>query len=103
MPGGDRTGPLGEGSMTGRRLGFCAANDEPGAYYGRAYGSGRGPGMAFRRGLRGGYGRRLMWQSVPLSANETNTQNDEKHLRGEIEDLRDQLSFLENKLSKLKQ
>lgn len=100
MPGGDRTGPLGEGSMTGRRLGFCVGNEEPGVYYNRAYGSGRGPGMGFRRGFRGGYGRRSMWQRVPLGANETNTQNDEKHLRREIEDLRDQLSFLENKLLK---
>lgn len=23
MPGGDRTGPLGEGPLTGRRRGFC--------------------------------------------------------------------------------
>lgn len=26
MPGGDRTGPMGMGPMTGRRAGFCARN-----------------------------------------------------------------------------
>ena len=30
MPGGDRTGPLGRGPMTGRALGYCAGNNRPG-------------------------------------------------------------------------
>jgi len=30
MPGGDRTGPEGLGSMTGRGAGYCAGNDVPG-------------------------------------------------------------------------
>ena len=30
MPGGDRTGPLGRGSMTGRKAGFCSGNNRPG-------------------------------------------------------------------------
>jgi hypothetical protein len=30
MPGGDRTGPQGEGPKTGRGLGYCADNDQPG-------------------------------------------------------------------------
>lgn len=30
MPGGDRTGPLGQGPMTGRAAGYCAGSDVPG-------------------------------------------------------------------------
>jgi len=30
MPRGDRTGPLGMGPLTGRRLGFCAGSKVPG-------------------------------------------------------------------------
>ncbi len=29
MPSGDRTGPMGQGSMTGRGFGFCSENDIP--------------------------------------------------------------------------
>ncbi len=56
MPGGDRTGPLGAGPMTGRAAGFCAgfgtpgyANPAPGMGFG-----GRGRGRGFRGG---GWGR----------------------------------------------
>ena len=45
MPGGDRTGPLGMGPMTGRAAGYCAGYDVPG--YMNPYG---GRGMAMRRG-----------------------------------------------------
>jgi hypothetical protein len=30
MPGGDRTGPMGEGPMTGRGAGFCTGNSQAG-------------------------------------------------------------------------
>ena len=30
MPGGDRTGPVGAGSMTGRGAGYCAGHSVPG-------------------------------------------------------------------------
>ncbi|MFP4258585.1 MAG: DUF5320 domain-containing protein, partial [Desulfovermiculus sp.] len=53
MPGGDRTGPMGMGPMTGRGAGFCAGMNQPGALtagfgrgrgFGRGFGRGRGPG-----------------------------------------------------------
>ncbi len=71
MPGGDKTGPMGMGPMTGRRLGYCAgpdaqrfANRGPGLGdgYGRgfggggAYGYGRGFGAGRGMGLGRGYG-----------------------------------------------
>jgi len=58
MPGGDRTGPLGMGPMTGRAAGYCAgfgvpgcANPLPGHGYGMGFGRGRG---AWGRGFAGG-------------------------------------------------
>jgi len=44
MPRGDRTGPLGMGPLTGRRLGFCAGSKVPGylnASYRREFWFGR--------------------------------------------------------------
>ncbi len=64
MPGGDRTGPWGQGPGTGRGMGYCSGYDRPGymqpgfgagmgrgrfaAPYG-GYGRGRGRGRGFRR------------------------------------------------------
>ena len=53
MPGGDRTGPRGFGSRTGRGLGYCAGYDSPGYTKGSGIGFGRGGG----RGWGVGYGR----------------------------------------------
>ncbi len=59
MPGGDRTGPLGFGPLTGRGLGYCAGYNHPGYYvppgwgrgFGRGWGWGRGRGFGFGRGF----------------------------------------------------
>ena len=55
MPGGDRTGPRGLGSMTGRGLGYCVGYNNPG--YTRGIGSGYGRGMGWGAGRGRGYGR----------------------------------------------
>ena len=57
MPGGDRTGPVGAGPMTGRGVGFCSGNDAPG-YMNPGFGRGRGFGRGFQgrgRGWRNQY------------------------------------------------
>ena len=60
MPGGDRTGVMGQGPRTGRGLGFCEGFDSPGITkvvrggMGRGFGSGRGKGMG--RGMGSGRG-----------------------------------------------
>ncbi len=56
MPGMDGTGPVGYGSMTGGKRGWCAT-DVPGA--------GRGAGMG--RGRGGGYGRRNQYHATGLT------------------------------------
>ena len=60
MPNGDRTGPEGKGSRTGRGLGYCSGNKSPGRAtgFGQARGFGRGAGRGFGRavGVRRGLG-----------------------------------------------
>lgn len=51
---GDRTGPMGQGPMTGRGLGFCAGYDTPG--YEKGYGRGAGRGFGHGRGAGRGFG-----------------------------------------------
>ena len=50
MPGGDKTGPMGQGPMTGRKLGICGGFNRTG-FMGDFFGGGfgRGRGMGFRR------------------------------------------------------
>jgi len=84
MPGGDRTGPLGFGPMTGRAAGYCAGYPFAGymnPFYGRGFARGwagypvagfmpplygRGCGMGFGRG--GGRGRRNRFFSYGLAS-----------------------------------
>jgi len=49
MPHGDRTGPMGQGSKTGRAMGYCSGSDSPGYTAGGQAGTGR----MFSRGAGG--------------------------------------------------
>jgi len=86
MPGLDRSGPMGEGPMTGGRRGLCGAGisaHAPNAYggFGYAFGSGRGfrsgfgPGRGRGRGMGRGFCRypRAYGFNYPLS--ETDEMN----------------------------
>lgn len=56
MPRRDRTGPVGQGPMTGRGAGYCAGYDVPGhanTEFGRSFGIGQG----------GGRGRGNRWRN----------------------------------------
>ena len=61
MPQGDRTGPMGQGSRTGRASGYCEGLDSPGFTKGIGGGMGRGfshgRGMGMGRGMGSGRGR----------------------------------------------
>jgi hypothetical protein len=63
MPGGDRTGPIGRGPMTGRAAGFCSGYSVPG-YANPSYGRGleRGWNRGFGRGYWG-RGRGFWWRN----------------------------------------
>ena len=56
MPRGDKTGPYGEGPMTGRAAGYCAGYSVPG-YMNPRRGYGRGYGRGWGRGFGRGWGR----------------------------------------------
>lgn len=103
MPRGDKTGPAGNGPMTGRRLGNCVGNDWPGHgnvqgtfgnNYGRGLGRGnrRGGGMGY--GYRQGYGR-FLDEGVQNVSNETLLENEARILK-------EQLASIEKQLSELK-
>ncbi len=62
MPGGDRTGPMGMGSMTGRGAGYCAGSPAPG-FMNRGFGGGGG----FGRGRGGGQGWRNWFRSAGMT------------------------------------
>lgn len=109
MPGGDRTGPLGQGPMTGRAMGLCAGYDGPG-YLNPGYGGGRGMGygggrgfgrgMAYRRG-RGGWGGGggWGWNPVPVPAPATTgAQPPAEDLRALVLELQGELAAIRQRL-----
>lgn len=70
MPGGDRTGPIGAGPMTGRGAGYCSGFDVPGFANNipEARGLARGRGFAYYRkgmGLGRARGRGFGFRSFP--------------------------------------
>ena len=107
MPRGDRTGPNGNGPMTGRRLGLCTGNDSPGFEMtpgGFAQGAGRGYGRAYGRGF--GYGRGMGYrhgQQYGRYADEIVPEvSQETLLENEARVLKEQLASLEKQLAELK-
>jgi hypothetical protein len=63
MPGGDRTGPMGMGPMTGRRAGYCAGFAVPG-FMNPGFGFGGG---GWGRGGGRGRGRRNLFYATGLT------------------------------------
>ncbi|MBU0617264.1 MAG: DUF5320 domain-containing protein [Planctomycetes bacterium] len=101
MPGGDGTGPAGQGPMTGRAGGYCAGYGMPGYLN---FGPGRGFwGRGWRRGRGGGrgWGRwRLpdsaMWGAVPLPA-----EQEAQLLKAQAQDLEDTLNGIRRRIAGL--
>lgn len=114
MPAGDRTGPFGNGPMTGRGGGYCAGYGMPGyvnpgagrGWFGRGFGGrrgwfGRGGGRGWRHwyhatGLpgwvRAGYGG---FGYGPAGYPQ---EMQEPTVKEEMEMLKDQAGFLKNQL-----
>lgn len=117
MPRGDRTGPAGEGPMTGRGAGYCSGNDAPG-FTDRAF-SGRGgmgfggwlrPGnwTAYGRGGGRGYRNRFYETGVPFraygappSGGTLGREEEATLLRSESERLKSVLDGITQRLAKL--
>ena len=94
MPGGDRTGPMGAGPMTGRGAGFCAGY--PTAGYGN-YGRGRG-----FFGCGGGRGRRHWFHATGLPGRMRAPVYGAADLQVEKQALKDQLGALQSELDLVK-
>lgn len=91
MPGGDKTGPMGMGPMTGRGAGYCMDFAAPGFIYPRAaYRMGRGYG-------RGGRGFRRMYGFMPIQ----NALEEKELLANQTEYLEDQLRIVKKRLRDL--
>lgn len=107
MPGGDRTGPMGMGPMTGRAAGYCAGYDVPGYVspmpWGGGYsmGWGRGWGRGYRwRHWRYGAGWPGWPRFGPAPAPMTRDQEVES-LKAQAEWLKGQLDAVNQCLSEL--
>ena len=111
MPHGDRTGPVGAGPMTGRRMGYCIGFDRPGSMNpGRGFGFGMGRGGGF--GGRGRGWRNQYWTTgLPGWARGGQFYSpgaysaaftDEIPPEDELKSLKSQYKFLERDMSDLK-
>ncbi|MCF7974822.1 MAG: DUF5320 domain-containing protein [Phycisphaerae bacterium] len=100
MPGGDRTGPMGAGPMTGRGAGYCAGYGMPG-YTGRGFGRGLGGGRGFGRGWHRGMGARFhaWWQNTPVS--QPDPIQERQMLEQEAAYLKNQVEQIQNRLNEL--
>ena len=104
MPGGDGTGPMGAGPMTGRGAGFCAGYPAPGyANFGGARGFwGRGGGRGWRHwfratGLPGWMRGSAYGAPYPKASPEVEKQA----LRNQLDVLQSELEFVKKRLSEV--
>ena len=112
MPGGDRTGPMGMGAMSGRVSGYCAgfgmpgyANSAPGRGFGMGFGRGRGFGgggrgwrhMFYATGLPGW--ARFGGYATPYQNPDPNQEK--QALKSQAEALQSELDFIKKRLSEI--
>jgi len=119
MPGGDKTGPRGEGAMTGRGMGFCSGNEIPGysnpGFNSRArggFGFGQGIGRGNRRGFPGsgqagwaggrGRGNPTYSSESHIDFPTTNNRAEEvRYLANEAKRLKQMLDEINSKIDRL--
>ena len=111
MPRGDRTGPNGMGSMTGKGAGFCAVNQRP-EYgntipgRGNGFGAGRGAGFGFGRGIgrgwRNWFGGFFAPAATPVPPPvEMSPEKEKQMLASQLGELQKQLAAVSQRLSDL--
>ncbi len=106
MPFGDRTGPQGQGPMTGRGAGYCSGVTNapgfataPGRGFGRGgagFGRGFGRGAGFGRG-RGGWGQGGVYPAYPAQPYAPAPYTPEQ----EVSTLKAQAAQLQNTLQRI--
>ena len=104
MPGGDRTGPVGRGPMTGRALGYCAGFTVPGfANLGYGRGFGRGGGRGFGRGYWG-RGRGFWWRGTfpePFNSSTPTVAEEKTYLENMVKDLEEEIKAIKERIQNL--
>lgn len=116
MPGGDGTGPLGLGPMTGRAAGYCAGYPMPGYMnpvpgrgwlgYGRGLGRGRGwgRGLGWRRAAYPytygypSYGAPYIDSSYPDSVT---PQQEAEMLKGQAKAMQQEIDAINQRITEL--
>lgn len=105
MPGGDNTGPQGQGPMSGRGAGWCAGsgmsgytNRFRGSFFGRGFGFGGGRGFGMNRGS--GFRKRMAGPFHPYATPNAG-QNEAEILRREAQDLETSLEQIKSRLTQL--
>lgn len=95
MPDGDRTGPMGNGPMSGRTSGFCAG-DQSTYIAGQGCGFGSGAGRRNRFGGGRGQCRRAGWGGGEYSSM---PQNEQDFLTQRKEELQNRLNAITQRLN----
>ena len=113
MPRGDKTGPMGEGAMTGRGQGFCVGTDSPGFMnqsfgrgFGGGFGGGRGVGRGFQGGGRNRYRNFARNFNPPVPTEELNKsfqQEELNNLKEQAQSLKGTLKNIELQVSRIQQ
>jgi hypothetical protein len=117
MPGGDRTGPLGMGPLSGRAAGYCAGYGMPGfvnSALGRGFGGGFGRGRGFGGRGYGGGGRGwrhwfhatgvpgwLRYGGWPASFQKPDPDLEKSALRSQAEALQAELDLIQTRLGEI--
>lgn len=96
MPGMNKTGPMGNGPMTGRRMGLCSGGKNYGAFCGRSMGRGFGNGAGFARGRGFGFN-----QNLCFNVQQTTPEQEEQFLKEQKEFLQSELEDINNRLENL--
>jgi len=103
MPGGDGTGPLGLGPMTGRAAGYCAGYPVPGYMNpvpGRGFG-GRGRGFGRGRGWGPNQWAFPVYGTAPYSFPQPTPEQETDALKQQAEFLQSQLDAIQKRLDEL--
>lgn len=102
MARGDKTGPMGQGPMTGRSLGYCAGYESPG--FTRGFGGGRGQGRGVGGGGRGrgmANGRGFGFNTGYTNAPQANSNDEILNLKAQSESLKKAQEEIERRLKDL--
>ena len=108
MPGFDRSGPMGAGSMTGGRRGLC--NPANSGYdtrfvgtfsFRRGMGLGRGFRGGFSRGMGRAFGRRVWNQPSYYPAYAQNPEEELNMLKAEANSVKNSLDMINRRIADL--